>query len=121
MPDDIPAKPSKAKPKKHPKGGWVGPLFSWELFRLARRGQDARGRFILAFLLFIVLTAFSLIWFRNTAPSDLFFGASQQLSIAETSAFGASFSLTFLIAQLGILVLLTPAYAAGGIAEEKDR
>ena len=121
MPDPPPAKPSNPKPKKHPKGGWVGPLFSWELFRLARRGQDARGRFILAFLLFLVLTAFSLIWFRNTAPSDLFFGASQQLSIAETSAFGASFSLTFLIAQLGILVLLTPAYAAGGIAEEKDR
>ena len=121
MPDEPTAKSSKAQPKKHPRGGLVGPLFSWELFRLARRGQDARGRFILAFLLFLVLTAFSMIWFRNTAPSDLFFGDSQKLSIAETSAFGASFSLTFLIAQLAVLVLLTPAYAAGGIAEEKDR
>ena len=99
MPDEPPAKSSKAQPKKHPRGGLVGPLFSWELFRLARRGQDARGRFILAFLLFLVLTAFSMIWFRNTAPSELFFGDSQKLSIAETSAFGASFSLTFLIAQ----------------------
>lgn len=111
----------QAKIKKPPRAGLIGPLFSWELFRLARRGQDARGRFILAFLLFLVLTAFSLVWFRDTKPSDLFFGSSQTLSIAETSSFGSSFSLTFLIAQLAILVLLTPAYAAGGIAEEKDR
>ncbi len=119
--DDTPPKPKKPKPKKHPRGGFIGPLFSWELFRLARRGQDARGRFILAFLLFLVLTGFSLIWFNKTSPADLFFGDSQVLSIAETSAFGSSFSLTFLIAQLAILVLLTPAYAAGGLAEEKDR
>ncbi len=120
-PDTAASKSAGPKPKKPPRAGFVGPLFSWELFRLAKRGQDARGRFILAFLLFLVLTAFSMIWFRNTAPSDLFFGASQTLTIAETSAFGSSFSLTFLIAQLGVLVLLTPAYAAGGIAEEKDR
>jgi len=118
--DEAPAKPEKPK-KKPPRAGFIGPLFSWELFRLARRGQDARGRFILAFLLFLVLTGFSLVWFRNTSPSELFFGDSQILSIAETSAFGSSFSLTFLIAQLAILVLLTPAYAAGGLAEEKDR
>ena len=112
---------AKSKVKKPPRAGLIGPLFSWELFRLARRGQDARGRFILAFLLFLVLTAFSMIWFSNTGPAELFFGDAQKLSIAETSAFGSSFSLTFLIAQLAILVLLTPAYAAGGIAEEKDR
>gem|GEM_PF-1660053 len=120
-PDSAHSNSGKPKPKKAPRGGLIGPLFSWELFRLARRGQDARGRFILAFLLFLVLTAFSMIWFKQTAPADLFFGDSQKLSIAETSAFGSSFSLTFLIAQLAVLVLLTPAYAAGGIAEEKDR
>ena len=85
--DDTPAIPNKPKPKKHPRGGFIGPLFSWELFRLARRGQDARGRFILAFLLFLVLTGFSLNWFNKTSPADLFFGDSQVLSIAETSAF----------------------------------
>ena len=117
-----PPKPKpKPKPKKPPPAGVVGPLFGWELLRLARRGQDARGRFILAVALFLVLTAFSLIWFRGTSPYDLFFGGSRSLTVQETATFGHSFSLTFVLGQLGILCLLTPAYAAGGIAEEKDK
>jgi ABC-type transport system involved in multi-copper enzyme maturation permease subunit len=117
-----PPKPKpKPKAKKPPRAGIIGPLFSWELLRLARRGQDARGRFILAVALFAILTAFSLIWFRNTAPVELFFGASQNLTIQESANFGHSFILTFVFGQLAILSLLTPAYAAGGIAEEKDK
>ena len=107
--------------KPPPRAKFVGPLFGWELVRLARRGQDARARFILAFSLFLVLTAFSLVWFRNTSPVELFFGDSQVLKVSESALFGESFSLTFVLAQMGILTLLTPAYAAGGIAEEKDR
>ena len=124
-PDTQPAPPRPTpKPKaakKPPKAGIVGPLFLWELLRLARRGQDARGRFILAVALFVVLTAFSLIWFRNSNAFDLFFGATQTLTIQESATFGTSFSLTFVFGQLAILCLLTPAYAAGGIAEEKDK
>jgi ABC-type Na+ efflux pump permease subunit len=116
-----PAKSKGPLRKPHPRAKIVGPLFGWELVRLARRGQDARARFILAFSLFLVLTAFSLIWFRNSSPIELFFGDSQVLKISESASFGESFSLTFVLAQLGILTLLTPAYAAGGIAEEKDR
>jgi len=111
---------AKAK-RPPPRSRFVGPLFRWELVRLARRGQDARARFILAFSLFLVLTAFSLIWFRHSSPLELFLGESQQLNIRDSAKFGESFSLTFVLAQLGILTLLTPAYAAGGIAEEKDR
>jgi ABC-type transport system involved in multi-copper enzyme maturation permease subunit len=123
QPTDTPPKPKPIpKPaKRPPRAGVVGPLFSWELLRLTRRGQDARARFILATALFLVLTAFSLIWFRNTSAVDLFFGGSQTLTIQESSTFGASFSLTFVYGQLAILCLLTPAYAAGGIAEEKDK
>ena len=122
MSDSPPQPRPKPKPKKKPpRAGLIGPLFSWELLRLARRGQDARGRFILAVALFVVLTAFSLIWFSGTSPADLFFGASQSLTLKESADFGHSFSLTFVIGQLAILCLLTPAYAAGGIAEEKDK
>jgi ABC-type transport system involved in multi-copper enzyme maturation permease subunit len=116
-----PTRPKPRPAKKPPKAGWVGPLFVWELLRLARRGQDARGRFILAAALFVILTGFSLIWFRHTPAADLFFGAAQTLTIHELSVFGSSFSLAFLFGQLAILCLLTPAYAAGGIAEEKDK
>ena len=43
------------------------------------------------------------------------------LPLAESARFGEQFALTFLLAQLAVLVLLTPAYAAGGIAEEKEK
>ncbi len=123
MADDPPESPPKRtdRPKvKRPRAGLVGPLFRWELVRLARRGQDARARFILAGSLLFVLTAFALIWFRHVPVEDLFFGGSQQLTIAESSTFANQFALTFLLAQMGVLALLTPAYAAGSISEEKE-
>ena len=120
-PRDPPAKnPTPPKPKR-PRGGWVGPLFRWELVRLARRGQDARARFILAASLLFVLTAFALIWFRHVPIEDVFFGGSQQLTIEQSSRFANQFALTFLVAQMAVLVLLTPAYAAGSISEEKEK
>ena len=104
-----------------PKPGLVGPLFRWELLRLARRGQDNRARFLLAFALFVILTLFSMLWFRGLGAYELFFGSAMSMSIQESASFGEWFSMTFLYGQLGVLCLLTPAYAAGGIAEEKDR
>jgi ABC-type transport system involved in multi-copper enzyme maturation permease subunit len=118
MPDPT---PSRKKPKPPPKAGVVGPLFNWELLRLARRGQDSLGRFLLAMALFVVLTVFSMIWFRGISAAELFFGSAQAMSIQESANFGEWFSMTFLYGQLTILCLLTPAYAAGGISEEKDR
>lgn len=103
------------------KAGWVGPLFKWELVRLARRGQDARARFILAVALLFVLTAFTLIWFPHTDPSELFFGTSQTVTLNDSAKFADSFALTFILAQLAVLVLLAPAYAAGAISEEKEK
>jgi len=123
VPPDADTAPRRRPPaKRPPRAGLIGPLFSWELIRLARRGQDARARFILAASLFVILTAFALIWFRGTTtPWNLFFGGSQTMRLQESAAFGEAFSLTFVLAQLGVLCLLTPAYAAGGISDEKER
>jgi ABC-type transport system involved in multi-copper enzyme maturation permease subunit len=101
--------------------GLVGPLFRWELIRLARRGQTARARFILAATLLLVLTLFTVAWFPSSDPAELFFGTGQVLTLDESAHFAEQFALTFLLAQLGVLVLLTPAYAAGGISEEKEK
>lgn len=106
---------------KRPRAGLIGPLFGWELIRLARRGQDMRGRFILAACLLVILTSFTQLWFWNVSPADVFLGTSQSMSIEESARFGRSFALTFVLAQLGVMMLLTPAYAAGGISEEKEK
>jgi ABC-type transport system involved in multi-copper enzyme maturation permease subunit len=71
--------------------------------------------------LLVALLLFALVEFRHQRPADIFFGSAQALSTSELSAFGNRFTLTVLFAQLGILFLLTPAYAAGAIAEEKER
>ncbi|MGL6074643.1 MAG: ABC transporter permease [Fimbriiglobus sp.] len=110
---------SKNKPDRR-NSGFVGPLVGWELFRLARRGQDMRARFILAVTFLIVLTMFTLVWFYQQDPYEVFFGHNT-LSIEESAKFGESFSLAFLFCQMFVMVLLTPAYAAGGISEEKEK
>lgn len=120
-PPDAPPRTGRARDRRA-RPGLVGPLFKWELVRLARRGQDARARFILAVSLLFVLTVFTFAWFPYTSPSELLFGTTAQvLPLAESARFGEQFALTFLLAQLAVLVLLTPAYAAGGIAEEKEK
>ncbi len=106
---------------KRPRAGLIGPLFGWELIRLARRGHDMRGRFILATVLLFVLTGFTQLWFWNVSPADIFLGTSRSLSIDDSARFGRSFALTFVVTQLGVMMLLTPAYAAGGISEEKEK
>ncbi|MGL4420002.1 MAG: ABC transporter permease subunit [Gemmataceae bacterium] len=99
----------------------IGPLFAWELIRLARRGQDARARSILAVVLLLVLFLFVLFWFPDATFEELMFGGQQSIKIEDSSRFAEQFSFTLLLAQLAVMVLLTPAYAAGSIAEEKER
>ena len=109
------------KPPRRTRPGLVGPLFYWELVRLARRGQDARARFILAGSLFVVLGLLTVAYFPDTPIRELFTGTSQSLSLEQSARFGNSFAVTFVIGQMLVLALLTPAYAAGGISEEKER
>lgn len=117
MDDDTPA-PSKPKRRHTP---LIGPLFSWDLVRLARRGQDARSRTILACVLLATLFVFTMIWFRSTDLEQLFFGQRQVIDASENQRFAEQFMLAMLLAQLAVMVLLTPAYAAGTIADEKER
>lgn len=104
-----------------PRDGIVGPLFGWELVRLARRGHAARARGILTAVILLSLLLFTAAWFARQGVGSVFFGTATALSTRESARFGEQFATTFLIAQLLAMILLTPAYAAGGIAEEKDR
>ena len=59
--------------------------------------------------------------FRTTDLRDLFFGTQQVLDIQESARFAEQFALSLLLAQMAVMVLITPAYAAGAVAEEKER
>lgn len=98
---------------------WVDWLFSpvlvYDLVRMARR-----SRFVLlrsAYALFLLVM---LVW---TYASHVLSRRHPRMTIpaGEMADFTATFYLPFLFVQFFVLVLLTPAYVAGAIAEEKER
>jgi ABC-type transport system involved in multi-copper enzyme maturation permease subunit len=119
--EDTPAPPPPPRQERTPRAPLVGPLFAWDLVRLARRGQDARSRTILACTLLCTLVGFTTIWFRTTDLPALFFGKNHFTDVKESARFAEQFMLAMLLAQMAVLVFLTPAYAAGSIADEKER
>lgn len=97
----------------------LGPLFRFELTRLARRGTHLPLRVVLSVLLFVGLLASYLQLFPG---SDVFALLSGRLADpARLDKFGETFLLAFLIIQQVAVLLLTPVYAGGAIAEEKEK
>jgi ABC-type transport system involved in multi-copper enzyme maturation permease subunit len=99
-----------------------GPIFGYELVRLARRGQHTRLRAALAAVLLVTLFVLYGNWFPG---ADLFTldptQSAARVPREQQSRFAESFMHAFLFVQLGVVILLTPVYAAGGVAEEIDR
>jgi ABC-type transport system involved in multi-copper enzyme maturation permease subunit len=99
----------------------LGPLYWHELRRLARRGTHLRLRVGLAFLLLVGL----LETYRRTFPSTdllaLLFGGAGSAEQSELSGFGETFLIAFLIVTQAAVLLITPVYAGGAIADEKER
>lgn len=90
-----------------------GPVLFYDLLRIARRSRYAflRGAyavFLLATLLLVYLNFHEEAWH----------GAIQARRMAQ---FAESFFFTFMSIQFVTVCLLTPAYTAGAIAEEKER
>jgi ABC-type transport system involved in multi-copper enzyme maturation permease subunit len=97
----------------------LGPVFVYDLIRSGRRGEVIRHRCLYAAILLIVLFSAYWSWFPSITPSQLFTQAP--LGHWQKAAFAAYFSATFLGIQLVVVVLLTPLYTAGAIAEQKER
>jgi ABC-type transport system involved in multi-copper enzyme maturation permease subunit len=96
--------------------GWLplfGPVLASDLIRTTRRGRYAllRGVYAVGLLLFIL----ALYRVQPALDRTGWTGAGGMARFAET------FCYTFLAVQFLAVVALTPAYAAGAIAEEKDR
>jgi ABC-type transport system involved in multi-copper enzyme maturation permease subunit len=95
--------------------GWLklfGPLLFYDTLRSARRGRHVWARGIYAgLLLFLLFIAF--LGSGRGGP-----GTSEARKAAELA--GGYFE-NFMAVQLVLVLVLTPAYVAGSIAEEKDR
>jgi ABC-type transport system involved in multi-copper enzyme maturation permease subunit len=99
--------------------GWlklVGPVALYELVRATRRSHFVLYR-LYAYFLFILLALFYCVW-TVASPNS---AQELRLPAAEMAAFGGTFVFTFLALQLLALAVLTPAYTAGVLAEEKAR
>jgi ABC-type transport system involved in multi-copper enzyme maturation permease subunit len=87
-------------------------IFLLDLVRAARR-----PRFVVARTVYALLIALALCWVFATAHAR----HEWQVPSQQMPRFAGNFFHAFLVLQFGALVLLTPAYVAGAIAEEKER
>src|SRR5437763_1156186 len=99
----------------------LGPLFRYELTRLARRGLQPRLRAVFATLLLGALLLTYLQEFAGVNPARVVFRLDRPLPIDRASAFANRFLHAFLVVQLVVVVIVTPAIAGGAMSEEKER
>jgi ABC-type transport system involved in multi-copper enzyme maturation permease subunit len=98
-----------------------GPVLRWELVRQARRGRFFGLRIVYLAVLLAVIAVQYVRWFgKETAFWDLV-TAGTRIEPEERSAFAFTIFVTVLEVQLGAVLLLTPGFTAGAIAEERDR
>ncbi len=97
----------------------LGPLFWYELMRLPRRRQMHLWRMLYAGSLLLGLVAVYLRTYRGMRPLDALTNPGP-LDLAGNAAFAESFLMIFLALQQIAVIVLTPLYTAGSIAEEKE-
>lgn len=97
----------------------LGPLFRFELVRLARRGTHLPLRVVLALLLLLGLLATYLRLAPGTSAFGLLF--TDTADPRALQGFGEAFLTAFLTVQQAAVLLLTPVYAGGAVAEEKEK
>jgi ABC-type transport system involved in multi-copper enzyme maturation permease subunit len=98
----------------------VGPLFYYELVRLARRGRSTAVRCAYVLIVFAALY----IVFRSKFPNYDPFGdpfATQSTEGGRMADLASAFVSAVLVIQTLAIVVLTPAYLAGVVIEERER
>jgi ABC-type transport system involved in multi-copper enzyme maturation permease subunit len=96
-----------------------GPVFLYDLVRTARRGQQLGHRSLYAVLLLGLLFAVYLSWFPDFSQDSLLH--EHAIRPADKARFAGSFFTAFLGIQFALVLLATPTYTAGAIAEHKER
>jgi ABC-type transport system involved in multi-copper enzyme maturation permease subunit len=98
--------------------GWVqlfGPVLFYELLRIGRRGRYIAVRCLYAFALLAFLLCVYGVWL------DTVLIVRGTMATRDLAQFAASFFYVFACLQIGMVILLTPAYTARVLAEEKER
>jgi len=98
-----------------------GPVFFYDLVRTARRNQQIAHRVLYAILLTVILFIVYWSWFPYSDVDFKRLLRGVEISITERSRFAESFFNTFMIVQMLVVVLVTPAYTAGAISDEKEK
>ena len=96
--------------------GWLklfGPVLYYDMVRQGRRGRFILLRFLYALVLVFLL--FCVVW------STTRFGLAPRMTGHQGADIAQNYFEFFMVAQFLAVVLLTPAYVGGAIAEEKDR
>src|SRR4051812_28633773 len=92
----------------------LGPVFWYDLVRLARRQRLALTRAVYGLALLAVLL---LLYVEKLPHADLLAGG--RVRPAEAADFAAASFYAFITVQLAAVILLTPALAANSLVEEK--
>jgi ABC-type transport system involved in multi-copper enzyme maturation permease subunit len=98
---------------------FFGPVFFHDLVRSSRRGEQVGHRSLYALVLVGVVVAVYWSWFPGQGLEPLLRGTS--MSISEQAQLASSFFSNFMAAQFVVVLLITPLYTAGTIAEQKER
>jgi ABC-type transport system involved in multi-copper enzyme maturation permease subunit len=101
--------------------GLLGPLFFYDVVRLARRGRSTLLRCAYALALLGALCLAYHLRFPDAPLLHLgpFYGPN--VAVHELPRFAQTITLALLLAQGAAVLGLTPAYVAGAVAEEKER
>lgn len=100
---------------------FFGPVFFYDLVRTARRGQQVGHRVLYAVLLVgVILLVFS-YWFPSFRWDSPRMWNGVPISLREKAQFAGTFFNTFMLVQFLVVVIVTPAYTATAIAEEKEK
>ncbi len=105
------------------RGQLVGPVLFYELVAMGRRPRFilARGLYAVALLLVLFLVSEYLQSYRVYPVIPGARISPTALTHKELTRLGQAFFTAFLSVQFLAVLLLTPAYTAGAVAEEKDR
>lgn len=91
----------------------VGPIFAYELVRIARRGRCFLIRGMCACLFAMLVLGMYWVWSRLFEQG--------KVPPSQMSAFAEAVFVIFLGLQFALAILITPAYTAAAITDEKER